>query len=73
MVKSISKLLDQVTGPLGEVCGPVTKVLTVEAHGDEVRGLVLCPGKVMRYVLNSQSKRLETAVLMKIAKSPRVR
>ena len=69
MLSSTSKLLGQVTGPLGDVCGPNTKVLKVEAHGDEVRGLVLCPGKIMKFVLYAQSKRLETSVVMKIAKS----
>ena len=50
MLQSVDRLLLEVTGPLRERCGPQARVLTTEVHGDEVRGLVFCPGKVLRYV-----------------------
>ena len=67
MLYSTAALLKKVSGPVGHALGSKAKILTVELHGDEVRGLVSCPGKIVRYVLHAQTKRFHTAVLMKIA------
>ena len=51
--------------------GPKTKILTAEVHGDEVRGLALCPGKVIRYVFASQTQRLRTKALLSLTRATR--
>jgi len=71
MLKSVDALRDQVYGPLGERCGAEVRVLTAEIHGDEVRGLALTPGRVMRYVLDAQTERLRTSVLLRLTQSSR--
>ena len=72
MLQSVDRLLLEVTGPLRERCGPQARVLTTEVHGDEVRGLVFCPGKVLRYVLGSRSRRLKVSEMLRIARSTRL-
>ena len=56
MLKSIEALRSKVCGPLFDTLGPQARLLTVEAHGDEVRGLAFCPGKVVRYVLSANEQ-----------------
>ncbi|QNJ31759.1 hypothetical protein SynPROS91_01385 [Synechococcus sp. PROS-9-1] len=51
--------------------GPKAKILTAEVHGDEVRGLALCPGKVIRYVFAAQTQRLRTKALLSLTRSTR--
>ncbi|HJN35833.1 MAG: hypothetical protein AB8E87_13040 [Prochlorococcus sp.] len=41
-------------------------MITAEVHGNEVRGLALCPGKVVRYVLEAQTSRLRTSDMLRI-------
>lgn len=71
MLRSVDRLLHEVTGPLQDRCGPQARVLTAEVHGDEVRGLAFCPGKVIRYVLGARNKRIKTKDLLRLARSSR--
>ena len=71
MLRSVDRLCRQVIGPLQDRCGPHARVLTAEVHGDEVRGLAFCPGKVLRYVLEAESRRLKTTALLRLARSSR--
>ena len=65
MLRSIDNLQKQVSGPLFQCFGPSTKVLTVEAHDKEVRGLALCPGKVVKFIYQVQTHQLRTFDLLK--------
>ena len=56
MLKSIDTLTEKVFGPLSDTCGPNAKLLTVEAHTGEIRGLALCSGKVVRFVLRTNEE-----------------
>ena len=69
MLKSIDSLRDSVSGPLVETCGSEVRMITAEVHGNEVRGLALCPGKVVRYVLEAQTSRLRTSDMLRITRS----
>ena len=71
MLRSVDKLCREVIGSLQERCGPQARVLTAEVHGHEVRGLAFCPGKVMRYVLEAEGRRLKTRSLLRLARSSR--
>ena len=71
MLRSVDRLLCEVTGPLQERCGPQARVLTAEVHGDEVRGLAFCPGRVLRYVLAASKRRIKTTDLLRLARSSR--
>ena len=71
MVKSVDALRQSVSGPLVEVCGPKVRMLTAEVHGAEVRGLALCPGRVVRFVLHATDQRLETVDLLRLTKASR--
>ena len=71
MLRSVDRLCREVIGPLQDRCGPQARVLTAELHGDEVRGLAFCPGKVMRYVLEAENRRLKTTALLRLARSSR--
>ena len=71
MLRSVDRLLCEVTGPLQERCGPQARVLTAEVHGDEVRGLAFCPGRVLRYVLAASNRRIKTTDLLRLAPSSR--
>jgi len=71
MLRSVDRLCRQVIGPLQDRCGPHARVLTAEVHGDEVRGLAFCPGQVLRYVLEAESRRLKTTALLRLARSSR--
>ena len=72
MLKSVDALRRLVADPLCERCGPEACVLTTELHGDEIRGLAFCPGRVLRYVLNNDTKRLRLSVLLSIARGSRI-
>ena len=69
MLKSTDLLQRKVSEPLAKTFGPRSKVLTVEAHGNEIRGFALCPGKIVKYVLDAQCRRLSTADHLVIAKT----
>ena len=71
MLRSVDRLCREVIGPLQDRCGPQARVLTAEVHGDEVRGLAFCPGKVLRYVLEAEGRRLKTSSLLRLARSSR--
>ena len=73
MVKSIEFLQKKVSAPLRKSFGPYARVLTVEAHGDVVKGLALCPGKVVRYVLEARASRLKTCDLLVMTKPSNAR
>ena len=66
MLRSVDRICREVIGPLQDRCGPQARVLTAEVHGDEVRGLAFCPGKVMRYVLEAENRRLKTTALLRL-------
>tara|TARA_B100000405_G_scaffold98066_1_gene68228 strand:- start:433 stop:585 length:153 start_codon:yes stop_codon:yes gene_type:complete len=46
-------------------------MLTAEVHGTEVRGLALCPGRVVRFVMDERLQRLQTADLLRLTKASR--
>ena len=71
MLRSVDRLLREVTGPLQDRCGPQARVLTTEVHGDEVRGLAFCPGKVLRYVLTAHNRPIKTTEVLRLARSSR--
>ena len=69
MLKSTETLHSSVEGPLSVSCGNDTRVLTVEIHGDEIRGLAKCPGRVIRYVLEAQTNKVRVQTLLSIVSS----
>jgi len=71
MLKSVDTLRAAVTGPLMDRCGAQARMLTAEVHGDEVRGLAFCPGRVVRFVLDAQTRRLRTVDLLRLTRSSR--
>ena len=71
MLKSVDALRLAIRGPLEEACGPQARMLTAEVHGTEVRGLALCPGRVVRFVLDERLERLQVADLLKLTKASR--
>jgi|TARA_B100001778_G_C18062985_1_gene395034 hypothetical protein len=46
-------------------------MLTAEVHGSEVRGLAICPGRVVRYVLDAQKSNLDTVDLLRLTRASR--
>ena len=71
MLKSVDALRDAISGPLLEACGPHARMLTAEVHGTEVRGLALCPGRVVKFVMDERLKRLQVADLLRLTKASR--
>tara|TARA_B100001939_G_scaffold191775_1_gene164938 strand:- start:408 stop:635 length:228 start_codon:yes stop_codon:yes gene_type:complete len=71
MLKSVDALRDAISGPLLDACGPQARMLTAEVHGTEVRGLALCPGRVVRFVMDERLKRLQVADLLRLTKASR--
>ena len=71
MLRSVDSLRTELSGPLTSRMGPKAKILTAEVHGDEVRGLALCPGKVIRYVFAAQTQRLRTKALLSLTRATR--
>ena len=51
--------------------GSQARMLTAEVHGTEVRGLALCPGRVVRFVMDEQLQRLQVADLLRLTKASR--
>jgi hypothetical protein len=64
MLRSVDSLRTEIYGPLTSRLGSKAKILTAEVHGDEVRGLALCPGKVIQYIFAAQTQRLRTKSLL---------
>ena len=56
-----------VHGPLTKACGPTTRLLTAEVHGPEVRGLALCPGRVVRFVFDARNEQFKTMDHLRLA------
>ena len=71
MLKSVDALRHAISGPLKDACGPQARMLTAEVHGTEVRGLALCPGRVVRFVMDEQLQRLQVADLLRLTKASR--
>lgn len=71
MLRSVDSLRTEISGPLTSLLGSKAKILTAEVHGDEVRGLALCPGKVIQYVFAAQTQRLRTKSLLSLTRSTR--
>ena len=71
MLKSVDALSLAIRGPLEEACGPQARMLTAEVHGTEVRGLALCPGRVVRFVMDERLESLQVADLLKLTKASR--
>ena len=71
MVKSVDALRRAVSAPLVDACGPQVRMLTAEVHGSEVRGLALCPGRVVRFVMHGRSQQLKTFDLLRLTKASR--
>ena len=71
MLKSVDALRHAISGPLEDACGPQARMLTAEVHGTEVRGLALCPGRVVRFVMDERLKRLQVADLLRLTKASR--
>ena len=71
MLKSVDTLRDALSGPLSDCCGSQVRMLTAELHGEEVRGLAICPGRVVRFVLDAQTRRLSTVDLLRLTQASR--
>ena len=71
MLKSVDALLLVIRGPLEDACGPQARMLTAEVHGTEVRGLALCPGRVVRYVMDERLQRLQIDDRLRLTKASR--
>ena len=71
MLRSVDSLRTEISGPLTSRLGSKAKILTAEVHGDEVRGLALCPGKVIQYVFAAQTQRLLMKSLWPLTRSTR--
>ena len=72
MLKSVDTVHIAVHGPLTKAFGPKTRMLTAEVHGPEVRGLALCPGRVIRYVFDARNEHFKTMDLLRLATSTRL-
>ena len=71
MLKSVDALRLVIRGPLEDACGPQARMLTAEVHGTEVRGLALCPGRVVRYVMDERLQRLQNDDRLRLTKTSR--
>mgnify|MGYP001247700265 FL=1 len=71
MLKSVDALRHVISGPLQDACGPQARMLTAEVHGTEVRGLALCPGRVVRYVMDERLQRLQIDDRLRLTKASR--
>ena len=71
MLKSVDALRHAISGPLEDACGPQARMLTAEVHGMEVRGLALCPGRVVRFIMDERMQRLQVADLLRLTKASR--
>ena len=66
MLKSTEALQNTVEQPLLDCYGPTAKVLTDEAHEEEVRGLAMCPGKIVKYIYKIQDSKLVTFEMLSL-------
>ena len=71
MLKSVDTLRHAISGPLENACGAQARMLTAEVHGTEVRGLALCPGRVVRFVMDEKLNHLQVADLLRLTKASR--
>ncbi len=68
MLGSVTSLRRKVLGPLKKACGPRPKLLTIEVHGNDVKGLALISGKVVSYVLEAQSNQFKVSEMLSVIK-----
>ena len=66
MLRSVDALRRQISEPLNDSCGPHARMLTAEVHGGFVCGLAICPGRVVRYVMDDKTQRLKTVDLLRL-------
>ena len=71
MLKSVDALHREIRGPLEDACGPEARMLTAEVHGREVRGLALCPGRVVCFVMDERLQHLQVADRLRLTKASR--
>tara|TARA_B100000700_G_scaffold245023_1_gene273387 strand:- start:339 stop:560 length:222 start_codon:yes stop_codon:yes gene_type:complete len=71
MLKSTQALQNTVEKPLLDCYGPTIKILTVEAHDKEVRGLAMCPGKIVKYIYKIQDSELVTFDMLSLKRRVR--
>ncbi|MCB4410794.1 hypothetical protein [Synechococcus sp. MU1611] len=71
MLKSVDALRLVIRGPLEDACGPQARMLTAEVHGTEVRGLAICPGRVVRFVMDERLQRLQIDDRLRLTKASR--
>ena len=71
MLKSVDALRRSIRGPLEDACGPQARMLTAEVHGSEVRGLALCPGRVVSFVMDDRLEGLQVVDLLRLTKASR--
>ena len=67
MLKSVDAVHIAVHERLTKAYGPTTRLLTAEVHGPEVRGLALCPGRVVRFVFDARNEQFKTMDHLRIA------
>ena len=71
MLKSVDALRREIRGPLEDACGPEARMLTAEVHGRGVRGLALCPGRVVCFVMDERLQHLQVADRLRLTKASR--
>jgi len=67
MLRSVDALKRLVQEPLSASCGPQARMLTAEVHGGLICGLAICPGRVVRYVMDDKTQCLKTVDLLRLA------
>ncbi len=72
MLGSVTTLKRLVSAPLRRTCGQSTKLLSIEVHGDKIKGLALMPGKVVKYVLEAQSNKFRVSDMLSVLKSSKL-
>ena len=62
MLRSVDALKRLVHEPLSASCGPQARMLTAEVHGGLICGLAICPGRVVRYVMDDKTQRPKRSI-----------
>ena len=70
MIRSIDFLRRKVEPRLNSVFGSNVKILRVEAHGNDVKGLALFPGRIIRFEFETNSEILRTSDVLAIKPVP---
>ncbi len=66
MLKSIESLRENVAAPITRSLGVGARIISLESHGDEVRGLAIHKYKVVRFVFDTQTNSLCTTDLLQV-------